>query len=164
MSAALGKRAVRARLDSILKTLASWEEHADKRLAHEANPLSALVGAAVALGGLVLLDLGLPIDDNFLIGSFGALATLLFAAPAAPLGRVRNTFGGHMLSCLIAIAIRAPTVGDVEVVPPSVQKVLVPAVSIGIMKAARVVRQQPGPIYRAVPHTMMAVPLATHAS
>ena len=134
--------AARVHLRSVVDALAKWEKLADKRLAHEANPISAALGAAVALGGLVALDLGLPIDDSFLIGSFGALATLLFAAPAAPLGRVRNTLGGHLLSCLIAVAIRGPVVGESEVVPSSVQKVLVPALSIGMMKAAGVVRQQ----------------------
>ena len=93
------------------------------------------------------MDIGLPIDDTFLIGSFGALATLLFAAPSAPLGRLRNTFGGHMLSCAIAIAMRAPTMGDnTPVVPLSVQKVLVPAVAIATMKAARVVRRSQQPL------------------
>ena len=43
--------AARVHLRSVVDALAKWEKLADKRLAHEANPISAALGAAVALGG-----------------------------------------------------------------------------------------------------------------
>ena len=45
-------------------------------------------------------DYGVPM----LIGSFGASAVLLFAAPESPLSRPRNLLGGHFLSALVGVA------------------------------------------------------------
>ena len=49
-----------------------------------------------ALDRLAVGDYGVPM----LIGSFGASAVLLFAAPDSPLSRPRNLLGGHFFSAL----------------------------------------------------------------
>merc|ERR1712203_204744 len=64
------------------------------KLPHPPNPLSAFLGSFVALGGIAFCEHFLRlagVDEALLfIGSFGALATLLFGAPAAPLGKPKN--------------------------------------------------------------------------
>ena len=76
---------------------------------HQATPLTALVGSLVVLGGLSYFELALrtagAVDTQLWIGSFAALCTLLFAAPAAPLGVPWNTLLGHTISICIAIAV-----------------------------------------------------------
>lgn len=49
-----------------------------------------------------LLQLAVP-EASVLVGSTAALATLLFAAPAAPLGVPYNTICGHVISICIAL-------------------------------------------------------------
>ena len=53
-----------------------------------------------ALDRLAVGDYGVPM----LIGSFGASAVLLFAAPDSPLSRPRNLLGGHFFSALVGVA------------------------------------------------------------
>ncbi|KAJ1490607.1 hypothetical protein T484DRAFT_1776742 [Baffinella frigidus] len=40
-----------------------------------------------------------------LFGSFGALATLLYAAPASPFAQPRFVVGGHLIGCLSALLV-----------------------------------------------------------
>ena len=49
----------------------------------------------------------LPIaaDRLFLIGSFGATAVLLYAAPQAAFSQPRNVLGGHLLSAFIGVTV-----------------------------------------------------------
>jgi len=42
-------------------------------------------------------------DKPLLIGSFGASAVLLYAAPNSPLAQPRNFVGGHILSALVGV-------------------------------------------------------------
>ena len=56
--------------------------------------------ASLALDRFVVGDYGVPM----LIGSFGASAVLLFAAPDSPLSRPRNLLGGHFFSALVGVA------------------------------------------------------------
>mmetsp|Transcript_16442 Transcript_16442/g.24548 ORF Transcript_16442/g.24548 Transcript_16442/m.24548 type:complete len:225 (+) Transcript_16442:52-726(+) len=46
--------------------------------------------------------------DNapFIIGSFGATAVLLFAAPKSPLAQPRNLIGGHTISALVGVGFQ----------------------------------------------------------
>lgn len=53
-----------------------------------------------ALDRVIVGDYGVPM----LIGSFGASAVLLFAAPDSPLSRPRNLLGGHFFSALVGVA------------------------------------------------------------
>ncbi len=58
---------------------------------------------------VIVLNIGLfnfdRMDSLFLIGSFGASAVLLYAAPQAPLSQPRNLLGGHLISALVGITI-----------------------------------------------------------
>lgn len=44
-------------------------------------------------------------DLPLYIGSLGATAVLLYAAPHSPLARVRNTVGGHLISAFIGVTV-----------------------------------------------------------
>jgi len=44
-------------------------------------------------------------DSFFLIGSFGATAVLVFAAPQSPLAQPHYLFAGHVLSALVGVTI-----------------------------------------------------------
>lgn len=101
---------------------------------HQATPLSAFCGTFLTLGGLAFFEKELQLlgDETALlfVGSFGALchpqaehrsarrlppskvvwsrcdrSTLIFAAPAAPLGIPYNTLLGHTLSIGIAVIV-----------------------------------------------------------
>ena len=114
---------VRVKQETAEKELASKDSLAAAKLAlrrfraaskalsfkHVATPLTALVGSLVVLGGLSYFELAMrtagAADTQLWIGSFAALCTLLFAAPAAPLGVPWNTILGHTISICIAIAV-----------------------------------------------------------
>lgn len=86
---------------------------AGRRLIHGAAPgdppsmgsvLIAWLGAFLGIG-LVALVVGLFPDMHLLvIGSFGASAVLLYAAPAAVFAQPRNLLIGHLLSAAIGVA------------------------------------------------------------
>ena len=44
---------------------------------------------------------------SLLIGSFGATAVLLFAAPEGPMSQPRNLVGGHLISSIVAVVLVA---------------------------------------------------------
>lgn len=46
-----------------------------------------------------------PTDLPLYIGSLGATAVLLYAAPHSPLARVRNTVGGHIISAIVGVTV-----------------------------------------------------------
>ena len=66
--------------------------------------LVAWVGAFAGIGLVVLLVELFPGMQLLLIGSFGASAVLLFAAPRAPFSQPRNLIGGHMISAIVGVA------------------------------------------------------------
>lgn len=73
------------------------------------NPASHLTMALSAFIGIGVIGLveraGLPgLDPIFLVGSLGASAVLVFAAPDSPMSRTRNVLGGHLISALIGVA------------------------------------------------------------
>jgi len=43
-------------------------------------------------------------EYTLILGSFGASAVLLFAAPQVPFSQPRNVIGGHLISCAIGVA------------------------------------------------------------
>jgi CBS domain-containing membrane protein len=70
--------------------------------------LSAWVSAflAIYLISIPALYPHLSASANlFLIGSFGASAALLYAAPRADLSQPRNVIGGHVLSAVIGVSV-----------------------------------------------------------
>jgi len=71
-----------------------------------------------------------------LIGSFGALATLLFAAPVAPLAQPRIVVGGHIISAAVGIIVDYLTNDKfVAIIPQWVANALAPALAITLMAA-----------------------------
>mmetsp|Transcript_76197 Transcript_76197/g.126961 ORF Transcript_76197/g.126961 Transcript_76197/m.126961 type:complete len:284 (-) Transcript_76197:128-979(-) len=101
------------------------------KLPHPPNPVSAFFGSFAALGGLAftehILRLNFTEQALLFIGSFGALATLLFGAPAAPLGRPKNVLAGHFICIMCALVIYWCRV------PILLAKVLIPALGISGM-------------------------------
>merc|ERR1712060_399713 len=76
-------------------------------------------------------------DFLLFIASFGALSVLLFAAPAAPLGKPRNTLAGHTVSVLAALAVHFSSRAAMALlgvgVPNVLEKVLIPSLAIALM-------------------------------
>mmetsp|Transcript_5221 Transcript_5221/g.7702 ORF Transcript_5221/g.7702 Transcript_5221/m.7702 type:complete len:482 (+) Transcript_5221:45-1490(+) len=73
-----------------------------------------------------------------MMGSFGALATLLYAAPASPFAQPRMVFLGHMVALFISIIFDYFVVNDLTnfstaFIPMWVAIALVPALSIASM-------------------------------
>jgi len=61
--------------------------------------------SSCGIGMLSLVHFGIcdQSDLTMILGSFGASAVLLFAAPQAPLSQPRNVLGGHIMSCAIGV-------------------------------------------------------------
>ena len=66
--------------------------------------LVAWLGAFAGIGLLATLVGVFPDMQLLVIGSFGASAVLLYAAPRAPLAQPRNLIGGHLLSAVVGVA------------------------------------------------------------
>merc|ERR1719502_574108 len=117
---------------------------------HAVTPLSAFSGTFLGLGGLSICEIilrgaGIPSAIALVfIASFGALSTLLYAAPAAPLGKPKNMFFGHTISMLIAFAVHLAVKPLLELIglglPLAAERAIVPALAIGAM------------VYYKVPH------------
>lgn len=45
-----------------------------------------------------------PLNLHLMIGSFGASAVLLYAAPRSPLAQPRNLLGGHVISAVVGVS------------------------------------------------------------
>ena len=82
-------------------------EHPAPVRAARIRPLQILVawlGAFAGIALVVLLVELFPGMQLLVIGSFGASAVLLFAAPRAPFSQPRNLIGGHMISAIVGVA------------------------------------------------------------
>lgn len=66
--------------------------------------LVAWLGAFAGIAVLVLPVELFPSIQLLVIGSFGASAVLLFAAPRAPFSQPRNLIGGHVISAIVGVA------------------------------------------------------------
>ncbi len=66
--------------------------------------LAAWLGAFFGIGLLATAAALFPDLDLLVIGSFGASAVLLYAAPRAPFAQPRNLIGGHLISALIGVS------------------------------------------------------------
>ena len=70
-----------------------------------------------------------------IVGSWGALLTLLFSAPASPLVQPRNIFGGNLLSAAVSILFNYLSVEEhLNVLPRWLAVALAPATSIAGMQ------------------------------
>jgi len=101
--------------------------------------LGAFLGLLLpaVLHSSVFADLDHP-DMVLMIGSFAALATLLFAAPASPFAQPRVVLCGHLQSAALAIAMDYFVISDhtdfaTAFIPQWVAQGLVPALCIGSM-------------------------------
>ncbi|XRB07812.1 transmembrane protein [Pycnococcus provasolii] len=60
-------------------------------------------------GGNKLISEETSGEYGLLLGSMGALCTLLFAAPNSPLAQPRNVLYGHLMACLVGIVLNYMT-------------------------------------------------------
>jgi len=91
----------------------------------------------LALSGLNVFVTDVSDGEHFIIlGSFGALLTLLFGAPGSPLCQPRNTIFGCIWSAGVAVAIRYLSGDDhLAVLPQWFAEAFVPAIAIaGMLK------------------------------
>ncbi|MDF0706651.1 HPP family protein [Flagellimonas okinawensis] len=65
--------------------------------------ISSFMGVAL-IGYLQSLYL-LPLENVFLIGSFGATCVLIYGAIQSPLAQPRNLIGGHLISAIIGVTV-----------------------------------------------------------
>jgi len=87
--------------------------------------LITLLGTSISLTIISELSSIFGADGNkayfvLILGSYGALATLLFAAPHAPLSQPRMIYGGHIIAIFIAILfdwISEPSYFSTETTP-----------------------------------------------
>jgi len=128
-------------------TSSSWDA------LHQPSPLSAFCGTLAGLGGLTGLDcisrvrgwqwglggiFGFEDDDlTWFIGAFGALAALLYGAPAAPLGRFWSTIKGFSVTVTVVMALHYSNLISMHFagfgMPVAVEQVLAPALGIAVM-------------------------------
>ncbi|MDD2789851.1 MAG: HPP family protein [Sulfurimonas sp.] len=75
-------------------------------------------GALLGIYAIAILNAKIDIerfDTLFLVGSFGASAVLIFAAPQADFSQPRNFLGGHVLSALVGITVYKFLHLDIEI-------------------------------------------------
>ncbi|MFB7125655.1 HPP family protein [Kitasatospora sp. NPDC056273] len=74
------------------------------------HPLHALRATVFAIGALLLLvGVGVLLDQPLLIPPLAASAALVHGAPGLPISQPRNLVGGHLMSALIGFATLAVT-------------------------------------------------------
>jgi len=66
--------------------------------------VAAWLGAFAGIAAVGLLAELMPQLRLLVIGSFGASAVLLFAAPRAPFSQPRNLIGGHLVAAVVGVA------------------------------------------------------------
>ena len=67
--------------------------------------LGVFITLILLSGGNMLISEETSGEYGLLLGSMGALCTLLYAAPNSPLGQPRNIFYGHLIACLVGIGL-----------------------------------------------------------
>jgi hypothetical protein len=102
---------------------------------------AAFTGSFLGLGGLFVIENELRAvhflpDPMLSVGSFAAVATLMYAAPAAPLGKPWNMFYGHFLS--IALTMVVWHTCEAMGWSPDLAVALSPSLSIGLMVQQKV--------------------------
>lgn len=77
--------------------------------------LWTFIGSFVGIGLIGLMDTKYfsPIDNLFLIGSFGASAVLIYGVINSPLAQPRNLIGGHVISAIIGVTMHKLLPGQV---------------------------------------------------
>ncbi len=69
--------------------------------------LWSFIGSFAGIGLIGLLDSQYfsPLDNIFLIGSFGASAVLIYGITRSPYAQPRNLIGGHVISALVGVTM-----------------------------------------------------------
>ena len=101
--------------------------------------VAAWCGAFVGIGLLATLVSQFPDMQLLVIGSFGASAVLLYAAPQAPFSQPRNLIGGHLISALVGVAC-FQYLPDILVL----QEALAVATAIALMQLTRTIHPPGG--------------------
>jgi CBS domain-containing membrane protein len=72
----------------------------------------------------------------FLIASFAAVATVIFALPASPYAQPRTVMGAHLICCVSGLLVNYFMTEGLSTyfLPRAVGLALVPAISIGLMQ------------------------------
>lgn len=113
--------------------------HGQGRKIRPAQILAAWLGAFAGIAVLVIVVDLLPKLQLLVIGSFGASAVLLFAAPRAPFSQPRNLIGGHLLSAVAGVACYR-YLPDM----PVLQEAAAVATAIALMMATRTIHPPGG--------------------
>ena len=98
--------------------------------------LGVLITLLLLSGGNKLISEETSGEYGLLLGSMGALCTLLFAAPNSPLGQPRNILYGHLIACLVGIGLNYVTetaTGGGDGMPRWVTQALSPSLAIAGM-------------------------------
>lgn len=98
----------------------------------------SFIGAFIGIGLITFFQsktVG-PIENVFLIGSFGATGVLVFGAINSPLSQPRNVIGGHLISAFIGVTayklfpdvlwLSAPLAVSLSIVAMQITKTLHP--------------------------------------
>lgn len=100
------KTRIPSKLKTYIKKMKGFEKSPPKK------PLCKVfwswLGAFIGIYVIAVLNEKIDIDrfdTLFLVGSFGASAVLIFAAPQADFSQPRNFLGGHVISALVGITI-----------------------------------------------------------
>lgn len=83
---------------------AARRAHGRGRRITPAQVAVAWLGAFAGVAAVVVMGELMPDLHLLVIGSFGASAVLLYAAPKAPFSQPRNLIGGHLLSAIAGVA------------------------------------------------------------
>ena len=106
----------------------------------------ALSGAlsACGIGSLSLLHFQIcsGSDLTMILGSFGASAVLLYAAPQVPLSQPRNVLGGHLIACTVGVACHELV--SVPMGTPAVSCAIAVSSSIMLMQCTRTLHPPAG--------------------
>lgn len=76
-----------------------------KPIDHVWTFVGAFIGIAVIGFAQTYFNQIQPIDNLFLIGSFGASAVLIYGIPNSPLAQPRNLIGGHVISAIVGVTV-----------------------------------------------------------
>jgi CBS-domain-containing membrane protein len=98
--------------------------------------LGVFITLIMLSGGNKLISEETSGEYGLLLGSMGALCTLLFAAPNSPLGQPRNILYGHLIACVVGISlnyITETTKAEGDGIPRWITQALSPSLAIAGM-------------------------------
>lgn len=105
------QRSTRGFLPYQLRSMCSFR---DKIVGKESSPppmadasfiAKSGAGAFAGIGMLSVIHHLAGSEYTMVLGSFGASAVLLFAAPAVPFSQPRNVIGGHVISAFMGVSV-----------------------------------------------------------